>query len=97
MRREGLIDKPVLNTNFLPLDRIVTATEANQRFSELLREVSAGESFTITSRGKPVAEITPPKVKKQTSKAELGEMFARMDELPGVVTGRWTRDKLYER
>jgi hypothetical protein len=44
-----------------------------------------------------VAEITPPKVKKQTSKAELGEMFARMDELPGVVTGPWTRDELYER
>ena len=97
MRREGLIDNLVLNTNFLSMDRIVTATEANQRFSELLREVSAGESFTITSRGKPVAEITPPKVKKQTSKAELGEMFARMDELPGVVTGPWTRDELYER
>ena len=91
-----MIDKPLLNNNFLPLDRIVTATEAYRRFPELLREVRAGESFTITSRGKPVAEITPPKVKKQTSKAELAEMFARMDELPGVITGPWTRDKLYE-
>jgi prevent-host-death family protein len=79
------------------MDRIVTATEANQRFSELLREVSAGESFTITSRGKPVAEITPPKPKKQASKEALQEMFARMDKLPGVVTGPWTRDDLYGR
>lgn len=79
------------------MERIVTATEANQRFSELLREVSAGESFTVTSRGKPVAEITPPKVRKQTTRAEWEEMFARMDKLPGLVTGPWTRDELYER
>ena len=79
------------------MDRIVTATEANQRFSELLREVGAGESFTITSRGKPVAEITPPKSAKRPSKEALREMFARMDKLPGVVTGPWTRDDLYDR
>lgn len=79
------------------MDRIVTATEANQRFSELLREVSAGESFTITSRGKPVAEITPPKVKMQSSKEELKAMIARMHELPRLVTGLWTRDELYDR
>jgi prevent-host-death family protein len=79
------------------MDRIVTATEANQRFSELLREVSAGESFTITSRGKPVAEITPPKEKKQASKEELRAMLARMRELPGAISGPWTRDELYDR
>lgn len=79
------------------MDRVVTATEANQRFSELLREVSAGESFTITSRGKPVAEITPPKPKKRATKEELQAMLARMDELPGIITGPWTRDELYER
>ncbi len=79
------------------MDRIVTATEANQRFSELLRDVSAGESFTITSRGKPVAEITPPKPKKQASKEELKAMLARMRELPGGVAGPWTRDELYDR
>ena len=75
----------------------MTATEANQRFSELLREVSAGESFTITSRGKPVAEITPPKPKKRATREELQAMLARMDELPGIITGPWTRDELYER
>ena len=79
------------------MERIITATEANQRFSEVLREVSAGESFTVTSRGKPVAEIVPPKPVKRPTKAELEEMFARMHELPGVVTGPWTRDELYDR
>jgi prevent-host-death family protein len=79
------------------MDRIVTATEANQRFSEILREVSAGESFTVTSRGKPVAEITPPKPKVRTTKAQWRELFADMDKLPGIVTGPWTRDELYDR
>lgn len=79
------------------MDRVVTATEANQRFSELLRDVSAGESFTITSRGKPVAEITPPKPVKRPTKEDLKSLFARMDELPGVITGPWTRDELYDR
>lgn len=79
------------------MGRIVTATEANQRFSELLREVSAGERITITSHGKPVAEITPPKPDKRPTKQELRALLARMRQLPGVVTGPWTRDDLYDR
>lgn len=79
------------------MDRIITATEANQRFSEVLRDVSAGESFTVTSRGKPVAEITPPKAKKRMTKAEQAAFWKSMDELPEIVTGPWTRDELYTR
>ncbi len=79
------------------MDRIVTATEANQRFSEILRDVGAGDSFTVTSRGKPVAEITPPKPGNRQSKQAIREMLARMDKLPGIVTGPWTRDDLYDR
>jgi prevent-host-death family protein len=79
------------------MDRIVTATEANQRFSEILREVSAGDSFTVTSRGKPVAEITPPRPKKGHDKQALKDMLERLDELPGVITGPYTRDDLYDR
>ena len=79
------------------MERIITATEANQRFSEVLREVSAGESFTVTSRGKPVAEITPPKPKKRATKEELKALWEEMDKLPGLVTGAWTRDELYDR
>lgn len=79
------------------MDRIVTATEANQRFSEILRDVSAGDTITVTSRGKPVAEITPPRAAAKQSKQAVREMLARMDALPGIVTGPWTRDDLYDR
>ena len=33
--------------------------EAKTKLPEILRRVEAGESFTITNRGKPVAELIP--------------------------------------
>ena len=79
------------------MDRTVTATEANQRFSEILRQVNAGDSFTVTSRGTPVAEITPPKAKKRATREEMREMLDRMKDLPVRIVGPWTRDELYDR
>ncbi len=34
---------------------VMTATEARVRFGELMRRARAGETITITRRGKPVA------------------------------------------
>lgn len=34
--------------------------EAKTKFSEILRKVSRGERFTVTLRGRIVAEIVPP-------------------------------------
>lgn len=79
------------------MDRIVTATEANQRFSEILRDVSAGDSFTVTSRGTPVAQISPPKTTKGRDKQAIRDMIERMNKLPGIVTGPYTRDDIYDR
>lgn len=79
------------------MDLVVTATEANQRFSEILREVDAGNSVAITRHGRVVAEVNPPKPVKRPSKQALEEMLARLDKLPGVVAGPWTRDELYDR
>ena len=41
------------------MKKAISAAEANRRFSQLLREVREGHSFIVTSRGKPVAKITP--------------------------------------
>jgi prevent-host-death family protein len=40
----------------------IGAYEAKTKLPELLREVQAGKRFTITNRGKPVAELGPPSV-----------------------------------
>lgn len=36
--------------------------DAKTKLPEILRRVEAGESFTITNRGKPVAELIPTRV-----------------------------------
>jgi prevent-host-death family protein len=38
----------------------VGAYEAKTKLPELLRQVQEGKRFTITNRGKPVAELGPP-------------------------------------
>lgn len=42
--------------------RKVTSYEARTRLAELLRGVLAGQSYTITVRGKPVADLIPTSV-----------------------------------
>jgi prevent-host-death family protein len=39
--------------------KTVSAAEANRQFSRILREVRAGETVLVTSRGEPVAKIVP--------------------------------------
>ncbi|ART74169.1 prevent-host-death protein (plasmid) [Mycobacterium dioxanotrophicus] len=37
----------------------VTSTEAKNQLNRLLADVKAGQSFTITSHGRPVAQLVP--------------------------------------
>jgi prevent-host-death family protein len=39
--------------------RTVSAREANQQFSKILRAAAGGEEVTITQRGVPVAKLVP--------------------------------------
>lgn len=81
--------------------RYITATEANHNLSRVLRDVAAGSTFTVTSRGKPVAKIEPADADVEVVKAEkrkrMEAMLARMKELPGVVTGPYSRSDIYDR
>ena len=36
--------------------------EAKTKLPEILRRVEAGEAFTVTNRGKPIADIIPSRV-----------------------------------
>ncbi len=76
------------------MDRTITASEANQRFSEMLRDVASGVSFTVTSRGKPVARMMP--IGDDTRKQAFDKMLAKMRARPVVITGPWKREDLYD-
>ena len=39
--------------------------DAKTKLPEILRRVEAGESFTITNRGKPVAELIPTRASEE--------------------------------
>lgn len=42
-----------------PMPQTVDSNEAKAKLSEILRRVEAGEAFTVTNRGKPIADVIP--------------------------------------
>ena len=56
--------------------KTVTTTEAKAKLNSLLTEVDAGETFTITSHGRPVAVLSKP-----TAARKL-DQFAGQIEIP---------------
>jgi prevent-host-death family protein len=78
------------------MGKVVSAADANRQFSRLLREVGEGQSYVVTSHGKPVAQITPiAKHGKLAAKARSA-LFSRLQTQRVVDAGRWSRDELYE-
>ena len=75
------------------MDRAISASEANQRFSEMLREVRQGETFVVMSRGRPVARMTP--VADITTAPAIKNLLGFLETLPLRQGGDWTRDNLY--
>ena len=77
------------------MDKIVSAAEANREFSSLLRGVRQGQTYVVTSHGKPVARIIPAEEQPTLSRARAA-LLARLEKEPIVEVGRWTRAELYE-
>ena len=76
------------------MDKAISASEANQHFSELLREVAEGESFTVMSRGRPVARVLP--IDRHQEARSIQNLLAFVSGLPIRHSGTWSRDDLYE-
>ncbi len=78
------------------MEKAISATDANRRFSEILRTVKRGRSVLVTSHGKPVARIMPVVEEERTAKDARATLFARLRAERVVKVGRWTRDELYD-
>ncbi|MFC4595877.1 type II toxin-antitoxin system prevent-host-death family antitoxin [Sphingobium lactosutens] len=76
------------------MERAISASDANQRFSELLREVAEGESFTVMSRGRAVARVLP--VDRAREQRSIQHLLKFVAALPVRHAGNWSRDDLYE-
>lgn len=53
----------------------IGAYEAKTKLPELLRQVQAGKRFTITNRGKAVAELGPPSAHPRSNAKAAIEAF----------------------
>ena len=76
--------------------RTIPAADANREFSKLLRDVSHGETVVVTSRGRPVARISP--VGEGDLPGRDNARVALLMRLRGqpAIGASWTRDELYE-
>jgi prevent-host-death family protein len=85
--------------------RKVNLREANQRFSQLVREVQeTGEPVSVYRHGELAVEIHPPakqgnlRVLTPEQKAALESMFETAHRVKGKSRGRkLTRDEMHER
>lgn len=64
----------------------VAARELRNRTADVLARVEAGEQVTITSRGRPVAELIPVRVRRRRpiSRSELVRRLGRAQADPGL-------------
>ena len=56
--------------------QVVGAFDAKAKLSELLRAVGQGQRYTITVRGKPVADLVPSQTAHHDVHAAVAEMRA---------------------
>jgi prevent-host-death family protein len=71
----------------------ITASQANQEFSKLLRQVQQGEDFVVLSRGRAVARVIPYTETK--SDDGISRLLGKLEQLPHRRLDNWSRDDLY--
>lgn len=78
------------------MEKAISAADANRKFSQVLRDVRDGQSYVVTSHGKPVARIEPLKHDPSNSRSARASLLARLRKERVVKVGRWKRDELYD-
>ncbi len=62
----------------------IGAYEAKTRLPEILRRVEAGERFTITHRGVPVAELLPATGNPKSTAREAVALMKALPKISGI-------------
>lgn len=78
------------------MEETVSAAEANREFSRLLRGVREGNSYVVTSHGRPVAKLVPVADDQVEREKARQKLLAELRTRPILNAGRWTRDDLYD-
>jgi len=78
------------------MEKAISAADANRKFSRLLRDVREGQSYVVTSHGRPVARIAPVEENRTTSSSARSSLLGRLRSERVLKIGHWKRDELYE-
>ena len=78
------------------MEEAISATDANRKFSRLLRGVREGRSYVVTSHGKPVARLIPAGKHEEVAASARTALLSRLEKQAVVDARRWTREELYE-
>ena len=78
------------------MEKAVSATDANRKFSQLLQGVRRGRSYVVTSHGEPIAKISPVDANEKLAVNAREALLNRLRRQSLVKADRWTRDELYE-
>jgi prevent-host-death family protein len=78
------------------MEKTVSAADANRNFSKLLQGIRQGESYVVTSHGRPVARIAPAGEGALASADARTGLIKRLRSEPVAKIGRWKREDLYE-
>ena len=62
----------------------IGAFDAKPRMSEILRKVDQGERFTITVRGRAVADVVPTNARNQRAIDEAVEGLLNLKRIEGI-------------
>jgi prevent-host-death family protein len=76
------------------MEKTIQASEANRQFSRILREVAGGDTFTVTSHGRPIARIIP--VEPMDRDAAKERLLEHLRSQPVMNMGPWRREELYD-
>lgn len=76
--------------------KTITATEANRRFAEILNEAAKGQTFLVTSHGKPAITIAPAAHDIARQRLAHKRLMEHLRSQTPVNAGKWSRDELYE-
>lgn len=77
-------------------ETLVSAAEANRKFSRLLEGARQGDSFIVTRHGKPVAKIGPVEVSSREESAGRKALLDRLRHQRAMDVGSSTREELYD-
>ena len=66
---------------------VIGAYETKTRLAAYLRKVQAGERFTITQRGRPVAELVPYGAAERNTRPEASRRMRAFMRRQSPVTG----------